>query len=180
MAGDILYLTKPIGVGMITTALKRGQAQSEDIDVAVKIMSQLNTLGQHLGTLNYVTALTDVTGFGLLGHLAEVCEGSNVSAEIDYSKVPLVNNVSRYAAQMIYPDNTMRNWSSYQHKVTGIGSESFLTLCDPQTSGGLLICVREDARNDFESFARSHGHELSPFGQLKEKSDYWITVVQAK
>lgn len=179
-AGDLLYLTKPIGVGMITTALKRGQAIPEDFEEAVNTMSQLNTLGYELGKLDYVTALTDVTGFGLLGHLAEVCEGSNVSAEVDYSKVPLINNISTYASQMIYPDNTMRNWSSYQHKVTGIGSESFLTLCDPQTSGGLLICIREQARNDFENFARNHGHELSPFGQLKEKSDYWITILQAK
>lgn len=179
-AGDLLYLTKPLGVGMITTALKRGQAMPEDFKEAVKIMSQLNTLGHELGKLDYVTALTDVTGFGLLGHLAEVCEGSNVSAEVDYSKVPLINNISSYASQMIYPDNTMRNWSSYQHKVTGIGSESFLTLCDPQTSGGLLICVREQARNDFENFVRNQGHVLSPFGQLKEKSDYWITILQAK
>ncbi len=179
-AGDLLYLTKPIGVGMITTALKRGQAVPEDFEEAVNIMSQLNTLGHELGKLDYVTALTDVTGFGLLGHLAEVCEGSNVSAEVDYSKVPLMKNISTYAAQMIYPDNTMRNWSSYQHKVTGIGSESFLTLCDPQTSGGLLICVREQAKSDFENFARIQGHELSPFGQLKEKSDYWITILQAK
>lgn len=179
-AGDLLYLTKPIGVGMVTTALKRGQAIPEDFEEAVNIMSQLNTLGHELGKLDYVSALTDVTGFGLLGHLAEVCEGSNVSAEVDYSKVPLMNNISNYASQMIYPDNTMRNWSSYQHKVTGIGSESFLTLCDPQTSGGLLICVREQARSDFENFARNQGYELSPFGQLKEMSDYWITILQAK
>lgn len=179
-AGDFLYLTKPIGVGMVTTALKRGQAKPEDFEEAVNIMSQLNTLGYELGKLDYISALTDVTGFGLLGHLSEVCEGSNVSAEVDYSKVPLMNNISNYASQMIYPDNTMRNWSSYQHKVTGIGSESFLTLCDPQTSGGLLICVREQSRSDFENFARNLGHELSPFGQLKEKSDYWITILQAK
>jgi selenide,water dikinase len=178
--GDLLYLTKPLGVGMITTALKRGQAMPEDFEEAVNIMSQLNTLGHELGKLDYVTALTDVTGFGLLGHLAEVCEGSNVSAELDYSKVPLINNISRYASMMIYPDNTMRNWSSYQHKVTGIGSESFLTLCDPQTSGGLLICVREQASHDFENFARNQGHELSPIGQLREKSDYWIKILEAK
>ncbi len=177
--GDFLYLTKPIGVGMITTALKRGLAEPRDFKEAVAVMSLLNKLGQELGKLDYVTALTDVTGFGLLGHLAEICEGSNLSAEVDYPKVPLLNNISNYAAQMIYPDNTMRNWNSYQQKVSGIGSESFLTLCDPQTSGGLLICIREDAKDNFENFAQSHGHKLSPFGQLKEKSDYWITIMQA-
>jgi selenide, water dikinase len=179
-AGDLLYLTKPIGVGMITTAVKRGLAKKEDVVEAVKVMSQLNTIGQELGKLPYITALTDVTGFGLLGHLAEICEGSNLSADIDYSKVPLLKDISEYASQMIYPDNTMRNWSSYQHKVTGIGTESFLTLCDPQTSGGLLICVRESARQDFENFAQINGHALSPFGQMKEKSDYWITINQAR
>jgi len=179
-AGDLLYLTKPIGVGMISTALKRGQAKPEDVDEAVKVMSQLNSLGQELGKLSYVTALTDVTGFGLLGHLCEVCEGSNLSADIDYTKVPLLTSISSYASQMIYPDNTMRNWSGYQHKVTGIGSESFLTLCDPQTSGGLLICVSEDSRQGFENFAHSKGYTLSSFGQMKEKSDYWITINHAK
>jgi len=175
-AGDLLYLTKPLGVGMITTALKRGLAKPEDSLEAIRVMSQLNQLGQELGKLNYVTALTDVTGFGLLGHLAEVCEGSNVSAEIDYSKIPLLSNISHYVAQMIYPDNTTRNWNSYQHKVTGIGSESFFTLSDPQTSGGLLVCVRPEEQHAFEKFTGSLGYSLKPFGQLKEKSEYWITV----
>jgi len=178
--GDLLYLTKPLGVGMITTALKRGLALPDDVESAVRNMTQLNSLGKELGKLNYVTALTDVTGFGLLGHLAEVCEGSNVSAEVDYSKVPLMPNISSYASQMIYPDNTMRNWNSYQHKVTGIGSESFLTLCDPQTSGGLLICIRPEARDIFERFARSKNLALEPIGQIKEKSDHLITILEAK
>ena len=95
--GDLLYLTKPIGVGMITTALKRGLALSEDFDEAVRVMSQLNDIGKELGKLDYVSALTDVTGFGLLGHLIEVCEGSDVSAEIVYTKIPLLKNISYYA-----------------------------------------------------------------------------------
>jgi selenide,water dikinase len=89
--------------------------------------------------------MTDVTGFGLLGHLIEMCEGSKVSAEIEYAKIPLIENLEHYTAQFIYPDNTMRNWSSYQHKVDGISGESLLTLSDPQTNGGLLLSVDPDS-----------------------------------
>lgn len=174
--GDLLYLTKPIGVGMITTALKRGLALAEDFDEAVQVMSQLNDLGKELGKLDYINALTDVTGFGLLGHLLEVCEGSDISAEIEYAKIPLLNNISYYASKMIYPDNTMRNWSSYQSKIAGIGAESLLTLCDPQTSGGLLICVKADRASSFESFAKDKGYVLQPFGKLVSRSEPLITI----
>jgi selenide, water dikinase len=174
--GNLLYLTKPIGVGMITTALKRGVALPQDFDEAVSVMTTLNDFGKDLGALDYVKALTDVTGFGLLGHLLEVCEGSNLSAEIEYSKVPLLKNISYYASQMIYPDNTMRNYSSYSNKVVGIGAESLLTLCDPQTSGGLLICVDEKHAAEFEEFASAKGHALNPFGKLVAKKENWITI----
>jgi selenide, water dikinase len=174
--GNLLYLTKPLGVGMITTAHKRGVAQPQDFEEAIQVMLQLNSIGADLGALEYVKALTDITGFGLLGHLIEVCEGSNLSAEIEYSKIPLLKNISHYASQMIYPDNTMRNWNSYQNKVDGIGSESFLTLNDPQTSGGLLICVEEGAQQEFEFFTKSKGLELIPFGRMIEKSEKTIWV----
>ena len=174
--GDLLYLTKPIGVGMITTALKRGLALPEDFDEAVQVMLQLNDFGKELGKLEYVTALTDITGFGLLGHLLEVCEGSNLNSEIEYASIPLLKNISHYAASMIYPDNTMRNWSSYDSKVSGIGAESLLTLCDPQTSGGLLICVDAAHAAVFESFAAEKGQVLKPFGKLVKQSDHVITI----
>lgn len=174
--GDLLYLTKPIGVGMVTTALKRGLALPEDVDEAVQVMSHLNDLGKELGKLDYVRALTDVTGFGLLGHLIEVCEGSDVSAEIEYTKIPLLKNISYYASKMIYPDNTMRNWSSYQAKVNGIGAESLLTLCDPQTSGGLLVCVDASSASSFEVFVKEKGYVLEPFGKLVKRKEQLISI----
>ena len=149
-AGDLLYLTKPLGVGILTTAQKRGKAREEDLQEAVRWMTALNDVGAVLGELPYVTALTDITGFGLLGHLLEVCEGSGLSAEVQYPSVPLINNLKTYTDQFIYPDNTMRNWQSYEPKVEGIGSESLLTLCDPQTSGGLLVCVNATDQPAFE------------------------------
>lgn len=173
--GDVLYLTKPLGVGMVTTAQKRGQAIPEDMQEAINSMQQLNTLGEKLGPLPYVNALTDVTGFGLLGHLIEVCEGSGVSAEIEYAHMPLLTNIAHYATNMIYPDNTMRNWNGYQNKVEGIGSESFLTLCDPQTSGGLLISVDKNHQQQFEEWCSKNYRTLKPIGKLiqpKEKAVY--------
>lgn len=175
-AGDWLYLTKPLGVGMVTTAQKRGLAKPEDVLEAVTWMTTLNTLGTALGEMDFVTALTDVTGFGLLGHLLEVCDGSNVSATLEYPKIPLLKCVGHYASAFIYPDNTMRNWNSYQHRVEGIGSESLLTLCDPQTSGGLLICVEEAKRGQFEQSLLELGNPLHQIGQLTERTDKTIYV----
>lgn len=173
--GDLLYLTKPLGIGIITTAQKRGLALAEDVEEAVHIMTQLNTLGEKMGALEAVTAMTDVTGFGLLGHLLEVCEGSGVSAEIDYTKIPFIKNLSYYTAKMIYPDNTMRNWQSYQGKVNGIGSESLLTLCDPQTSGGLLACVQKEYKADFERMFTGEQWGM-PIGTLTEQKPISISI----
>lgn len=169
--GSLLYLTKPLGVGIISTAQKRGLAETPDVEKAVATMLALNLLGQTFGTLTYVTAMTDITGFGLLGHLLEVCEGSNVSAAIEYSKIPLLENLDFYTSKFIYPDNTMRNWQSYEKKVWGIGAESLLTLCDPQTSGGLLVCVDAAYATEFE---KQFG--LKPFGELVPKKDVVVEI----
>lgn len=175
--GCSLYLTKPIGVGIVTTAQKRGLAAEADVAEAVGVMSGLNILGAEFGKLNYVKAMTDITGFGLLGHLIEVCEGSNLSAEINYSKVPLLKCVSEYVSKFIYPDNTMRNWQSYEKKVAGIGAESLLTLCDPQTSGGLLVCVEASKEQEFENFIQTKNLNLKPFGKLIPKSEHCIQII---
>lgn len=171
-AGCLLYLTKPLGVGIITTAQKRGLAEAIDLEEAVKWMTELNTPGYEFGKLPYVKALTDVTGFGLLGHLIEVCEGSGLSAEIGYAQIPLLKNLDSYTSRFIYPDNTMRNWQGYEKKVSGIGAESLLTLCDPQTSGGLLVCVDATSQNDFE--ARTG---LKPIGKLTTKGQFSVTIL---
>lgn len=175
-AGDLLYLTKPIGVGMISTAHKRGLALPADFDEAVQSMLQLNSMGEIFGQQNYIHAMTDITGFGLLGHLLEVCEGSNLGASIHYTDVPLLKNIAHYASNMIYPDNTMRNWNSYQDKIEGIGSESFLTLSDPQTSGGLLVCVDPAAQTAFEELCHSHNLALKPFGKMAEIESKTIKI----
>lgn len=174
--GCLLYLTKPLGVGIITTAQKRGLAEASDVEEAVKWMTELNTIGYELGKLSYVKALTDITGFGLLGHLIEVCEGSGLSAEIEYTKIPLLKNISSYTSKFIYPDNTMRNWQGYEKKVTGIAAESLLTLCDPQTSGGLLVCVEEKHADEFEKHVDSNGYSLKPIGRMTAKKEWTVQV----
>lgn len=179
-AGDALYLTKPIGVGMITTAQKRGLALPEDLAEAIKSMTMLNRIGAELGVMDAVSAMTDVTGFGLLGHLIEVCEGSQVSAELMYPRVPLIANLQHYLAKMIYPDSTMRNWNGFQNKVDGIGAESLLTLCDPQTSGGLLVCVNPSAIASFESTLQKKGTAVHHIGSLIPQREKAVYVQEAK
>jgi selenide,water dikinase len=176
--GDSIYLTKPIGVGILTTASKRGLATPEDVAEAVRLMTQLNSVGAKLGLVPGVTAMTDVTGFGLLGHLLEVCEGSGLSAEIHYPRVPLARNLKTYLAKMIYPDNTMRNWGSYQSKVDGIGSESLLTLCDPQTSGGLMVFVKENEKAEVEELFRNEGIPFSEIGHMMTLTSKLVFIRQ--
>jgi selenide,water dikinase len=175
--GDIIYLTKPLGSGIITTAAKRNLADEDDLIQAIRWMTELNQVGEKIGELSYVTAMTDVTGFGVLGHLLEVCEGSNTSAEIFYDKVPLMHNLKTYTSRMIYPDNTMRNWQSFEKKVSGIGAESLLTLCDPQTNGGLLVCVEEVAAQNFAFFLQENGISANQIGRMEKRKEITIHIL---
>ena len=140
-AGDHLYLTKPIGIGMLTTAEKRGILQPEDEGRASEVMTQLNAIGEALGRRSNVHAMTDITGFGLLGHLVEMCAGSGVRAEIDFDRIPLIADLSYYLEQECSPGGTRRNWDSYGPQIGSLSDDQRALLCDPQTSGGLLVAV---------------------------------------
>jgi selenide,water dikinase len=139
--GDILFLTKPLGVGILTTAQKRGLLLEEHLEEAIKWMTTLNTVGAQLATLPGIHALTDVTGFGLLGHLLEICQASGVSAVVESNKVPVFPFLQDYILQKAIPGGTKRNWDSYQSQISVEQSDMVDLLCDPQTSGGLLIAV---------------------------------------
>ncbi|MES1159828.1 MAG: AIR synthase-related protein, partial [Bacteroidota bacterium] len=115
----------------------------------------LNKLGELFGQMEAVKAMTDVTGFGLLGHLAEMCEGSGLSAVIDFGKVPVIPSLSYY--QGCIPGGTLRNWDSYGHKIGPLSDEQRLVLADPQTSGGLLVAVAETEAPAFEELLRQQG-----------------------
>ena len=164
--GCRLYLTKPLGVGILSTAGKRGFLREEDAAVALKSMTTLNRLGETFGQLEGVMAMTDVTGFGLLGHLAEMCEGSRVSAVIDFARVPVIDSVRHYIDEGCIPGGMNRNWASYGEKIglsaemqkIGLSAEMQKTiLADPQTSGGLLVAVAEGSAASFEELLRNNG-----------------------
>jgi selenide,water dikinase len=177
--GDLIYLTKKIGVGMLATAEKKGLLRDDHKGIAAKQMMILNKLGEKLGSKNYVTAMTDVTGFGLLGHLIEMAEGADLSVDLNYSAIPLINDLNYYISQMCVPDNSFRNWSGYDPKVSGITGDSLLTLCDPQTNGGLLVTVKPESRIEFESLLNAEGlNEFArPIGTMKEKAEKVINIL---
>ncbi len=176
--GDLLFLTKPIGVGILSTAQKRAVIKEEHVDVMIKQMTALNKLGETLGRQNAVTAMTDVTGFGLMGHLIEMAEGSKLSVELYYSRIQIAEGAKEYLSQRIVPDATFRNWNSYSTKVgfeKGVNvMEAFSTLPDPQTNGGLLFSVKAEAVDEIRATLKAAGliEFLEPIGKfipLKEK-----------
>ena len=181
-AGDVIFITKSLGVGVLSTAQKRGLIKEEHVAVMISQMTQLNKIGEALGKINGVTAMTDVTGFGLLGHLMEMAEGSNCSAEINYSKLPVADGVKEYLSQRIVPDATYRNWNSYSTKTAfekGVNvMEAFNLLPDPQTNGGLLITVDESAVEEVKKLLKENGLKnfAEPIGKMKAVSEKTVFV----
>lgn len=172
-----LYLTKPLGIGILSTAQKRGVLLQDDLDTARKLMLTINEIGKDLGNLECVKAVTDVTGFGLLGHLIEICEGSNLSAEIILKDVPRIKNLEYYMEKKTFPGGTFRNFESYGHKVSEMTEEDKCLLCDPQTSGGLLIAVEPEGKEAFIWLTERYELNLVPFGKMKEKEDITVQVI---
>jgi selenide,water dikinase len=175
-AGSILYLTKPLGVGILATAQKKGLLEEAHKDIAANSMVILNDVGLELSEMEEVNALTDVTGFGLMGHLLEVCEGSNVSARINYSKVPVFSEIHDYIDKKCVPGGTLRNWDSYGHKLTIENEKQRHILCDPQTSGGLLIAVKKEAAEKVALLLRSKGLYAEPIGEIIVQSEALIYI----
>jgi selenide, water dikinase len=171
--GSVLFLTKPIGVGIFTTAQKKGVLKAEHADIAPNSMKKLNTIGALFGTLDYIEAMTDVTGFGLLGHLSEMCEASNVSALIDFHKVPLLNAeaINYYLSEKCIPGGTNRNFDSYGHKIGQLTPYQRAILCDPQTSGGLLVAVKAEKALKFAEILRGYNFSTESFGVFTEKKE---------
>ena len=159
--GDLLFLTKPLGTGILSTAQKRGVLSEQHAEELMLSMAKLNVIGRSMGNLSSVHAMTDVTGFGLLGHLLEMCEGSGLSAELEYSKIPRFGFLTEYLKLNAVPDATFRNWNAYSGKTEfGEGvdvAEVFSVLPDPQTNGGLLFSVAEEGIAEVQDLLRSNG-----------------------
>jgi len=175
--GAKLFLTKPLGVGILATAQKKGFLRDEDAQIAPRSMTQLNKVGEFFGQCEYIQAMTDVTGFGLLGHLTEMCEGSNVSARIFFDRIPTFETIDYYIKQKAIPGGTHRNWASYGHKINPLTDYQKAILCDPQTSGGLLVAVSPASEQAFQAACTQLGLSLKCIGQLTEETYPLIQVI---
>ncbi|GHC50357.1 selenide, water dikinase [Alcaligenes pakistanensis] len=164
--GCQLYLTKPLGIGVLTTAEKKAKLRPEDQNLARDWMCTLNTPGTRFAQLPGVKAMTDVTGFGLLGHLIEMADGSGLTARLNLGRVPLLPGIEHYLEQGCVPGGTQRNFDSYGHRIAPISQEQINILCDPQTSGGLLVAVEPAATAEFLAAAAELGLKLDAIGEF--------------
>lgn len=181
--GDHIFITKPIGVGILSTAQKRGFLEKEDEAVMIKQMTTLNSFGATLGNYGWVTAMTDVTGFGILGHLIEMAEGANLSANLYYSKVPILPAAKKYLAQKLIPDATYRNWNAYSKQTSFAKTvnvmEAFTLLPDPQTNGGLLFTVAVENLANIQQLLKDNSLEafIEPIGVMTERKEKVVEVI---
>jgi len=179
--GDILILTKPLGTGIISTALKQGKCSEVLSDLAIKSMITLNTPGSELAERKLINACTDVTGFGLLGHLKEICVSSNVTAQLNCSQIPAISNeVHELIQAEIVPGGTKKNLSTVLPYVNTnhISLETQLLLADAQTSGGLLLSVAKENVTEVIEIIKSH-HALCAeiIGTVIDKQDTFIELL---
>jgi selenide, water dikinase len=178
--GDHLFLTKSIGTGILATAIKRGLLQPSHYDSFIQRITTLNKVGEALGKISGVSAMTDVTGFGLLGHLIEMLSASELSAEINYAAIPKAEGLDEYLKLRTIPDATFRNWNSYSAHVQfekGVNvMEAFNVLPDPQTNGGLLVAVNETALQEVKDIFLQQGIFAEPIGRCIEKKEKLVYV----
>ncbi|MFM7638595.1 MAG: selenide, water dikinase SelD [Bacteroidota bacterium] len=164
--GDVLILTKSLGVGMLSAALKRGLGGDKDLMALTSSLTQTNAVGSVLGGIAGVHAMTDVTGFGLGGHLLEVCRASGVGARIEGALLPRIEEAESWAGGYVLPDNAMRNWNAFEGEIVMGDAGAFAWLVDPQTSGGLLISVSSSAVGDVEAALHAASTSYSIIGEM--------------
>ena len=178
--GDALVLTKPIGTGIITTAGKREQVSADVLDNAVAVMSTLNKAASEAMVEVGVHACVDVTGFGLIGHLLGMLKASNVSAEVSFSDVPLLDGAEQLAADGVVPGGTQRNRKAAETSVewaSELREHEKLLLCDAQTSGGLLMAVAEDRKDAILAELRSCGVSAAVVGRITDGTSRTVRVL---
>ena len=169
-AGDVLILGKPLGVGILSAALKKGQLSAEGYAQMIDYTTRLNTPGADLAQLPGVHAMTDVTGFGLAGHLLEICRGSGVAAELHWAQLPLIDEAVTHAQAGTVTGASARNWAGYGEQVSMPAAAPLWhsqLLSDPQTSGGLLVaCALEIAAQVLEIFRAGGFAEAVVVGRM--------------
>jgi len=171
-----IFLTKALGIGILTTAQKRKIIEDGHIDPAIKAMTTLNKVGADLAPLDGVVAMTDVTGFGLLGHLVEICEASKISADVWFDKVPLLPNVEKYRLLECIPGGSRKNFASYGSKIAEMTQQQREILCDAQTSGGLLVIVKKDGLDEFLEVSKQAGLSLEAIGETTAQGKNVVEV----
>jgi selenide,water dikinase len=173
-AGDVLILGKPIGIGVLSAALKKDELCAEGYQQMIDITTQLNRTGTALSNIEGVHAMTDVTGFGLLGHLLEVCRGSQLQAQVEFNRIPLIDTALKLAQDGYATGAAARNWSSYAESVAlggDITEWQRKLLCDPQTSGGLLVsCAPESVSMVLAAFNSDGFRQASIIGSMQTGS----------
>jgi selenide,water dikinase len=174
--GALLYLTKPLGIGLVTTGEKFGYATEVQKSDALQLMTRLNNAGAHFAQIPGVCAMTDVTGFGLLGHCLEMAQGSGLNAEIEYEKVPRIKGVEDLIEQGCIPGGTHRNFDSYGDQISPMTQEQKALLCDPQTNGGLLMAVLPEAVTRLKEVAQQIECPLYPIGRFGLKKKHYICI----
>jgi selenide,water dikinase len=171
--GDVLVLTKPIGLGTVTTGIKKGVVPSEIAANAVQVMAQLNRDAAEVARAIGVTAATDVTGFSLLGHALEMADGSGLGLELSVDSLPVIDGAWDTLKSGIAPGATGRNLTHFGARVewgSGVVEHQKQLLCDPQTSGGLLLAVHPDKASAFmDALHQANVHSASIVGRLTEK-----------
>jgi selenide,water dikinase len=172
-----IFLTKPLGIGIISTAQKQKKIENEDINPAIDAMTTLNKIGTDIAKIDGVVAITDVTGFGLLGHLVEICEASKISSEIYFDQVPLLPNVEKYRLLDCIPGGTKKNYLSYGSKISEMTQAQREILCDAQTSGGLLIMVEEKALVSFHKLTQENSLQLEVIGKTTSKGKNVVEII---
>jgi len=169
LVGDKILLTKPIGTGILTTALKNDKIADSELQPVINSMLQLNKLPAQLLDRYNVTGVTDVTGFGLLGHLWEMIQGSNFGVNLYVSSIPTFDNVREFAADSMYiPGGTLANINFLEKniKIGNIPITSLNYLCDPQTSGGLLISISADEYIDYIEEMKDYNWNIYVIGEV--------------
>lgn len=159
-AGDVLILGKPLGIGILSAALQNGALDEPGYNEMLEVTTQLNTVGADLARIDGVNAMTDITGFGLLGHLLEVCRGSGLAASLEFGKIPLLASALRLARDGFNTGAADRNWESYGQDVTlpaDLPVWQKNLLCDPQTSGGLLVCCEPSQTENILALFHQNG-----------------------
>lgn len=173
----LIFITKPIGIGILSTAQKQKKIEDGHLEPSIKAMTTLNKIGADFAQLEDVVAMTDVTGFGLLGHLVEICEASKISATVWFDKVPLLPNIEKYRQLGCIAGGSRKNFVSYGSKISEMTQQQREILCDPQTSGGLLVIVKKTGLEQFFELSKTADLTLEAIGETTAKKEYSVVVV---